>query len=61
MLGFAKRLLGELQETFDEGLMHEFMAKYADGLQDPVEASQVFFTLYNEMVESEPAEAYIFL
>ena len=64
MLGFAKQLLDELAaEIPDETLINDFMTEYAEwaALDDPAEASQVFFTLYNKLVEAKPAQAYVFL
>ena len=53
MLVFAKKLLDELAENFDENLVNDFLAEYAEWAavsDDPCEASQVFFTLYNNLV-----------
>ena len=53
VLFFAKKLLDELAENFDETLVNDFLAEYAEwaaASDDPGEASQVFFTLYNNLV-----------
>lgn len=66
LLTISKQLLDSLAVDFDDFLMSDFMAEYAETVlvhSDPGQAAAVFFNLYNKLVESTQSvgEAYIYL